>query len=51
MPSIVLLPTPLPLKMPILWPLPQVSSASMVRTPVAIGSEMVRRCIGLLASR
>ena len=34
MPSSVLLPTPLPPNSPMRWPRPQVSSASMARTPV-----------------
>ena len=34
MPSTVLLPTPLPAKMPTRWPRPSVSSVSMARTPL-----------------
>jgi hypothetical protein len=37
MPSSVLLPTPLPPNRPTRWPRPQVSSASMARTPVPSG--------------
>ena len=37
MPSSVLLPTPLPPNRPTRWPRPQVSIASMARTPVASG--------------
>ena len=43
MPSSVLLPTPLPEKMPSRCPFPAVASASIERTPVATGSVMRRR--------
>ena len=52
MPSSVLLPTPEPAKMPMRWPLPQVSRPSMARTPVASGradrlaAERTRRPVG-----
>ena len=45
-PSSVLFPTPLPPKIPILWPLPQVSRLSMARMPVASGSVMGSRSMG-----
>ena len=38
MPMSVLLPTPLPENIPILWPLPQVSSESIAFTPIVTGS-------------
>ena len=45
-PSRVLLPTPLPAKIPNLCPFAQVSSPSMARTPVARGSLILGLCIG-----
>ncbi len=45
-PSSVLLPTPLPPKMPILWPRPQGSRPSMARIPVTSGSVMCSRSSG-----
>lgn len=45
-PSRVLLPTPLPEKMPTLWPLPRVRAASMARMPVQNGSVMGARRSG-----
>ena len=62
MPSSVLLPTPLPPKRPMRWPRPQVSSASMARTPVPIGVDdriarerverrRIERRVGLAAQR
>ena len=45
-PSSVLLPTPLPPKMPIRCPLPQGSRLSMARMPVASGSVMCSRSSG-----
>ena len=45
-PNSVLLPTPLPEKMPILWPLPQVSSPSKLRMPNTNGSVMRFRLSG-----
>ena len=47
MPSSVLLPTPLPPNRPMRWPRPQVSSASMARTPVPSGAATGSRAIGL----
>ncbi len=46
MPSRVLLPTPLPPKMPTRCPLPQGSSPSMARMPVTSGSTMCSRSRG-----
>jgi len=43
MPIKVLLPTPLPPKMPTRWPRPQVRKASMARTPVPMGDWMTWR--------
>ena len=45
-PSSVLLPTPLPPKMPMRWPLPQVSRLSITRMPVTSGSVMCSRSSG-----
>ena len=47
MPSSVLLPTPLPPNRPMRWPRPQVSSASMARTPVPSGAAIGSRASGL----
>ena len=46
-PSSVLLPTPLPPKMPMRWPLPQGSSPSIARMPVTSGCVMCSRSSGL----
>ena len=51
MPSSVLLPTPLPPNRPMRWPRPQVSSASMARTPVPSGAPIGSRASGLSAAR
>ncbi len=48
-PSSVLLPTPLPPKMPMRWPLPQGSRLSMARIPVTSGWVMCSRASGLVA--
>jgi hypothetical protein len=45
-PSNVLFPTPLPPKIPMRWPIPQVSRASMDRTPVCMDSRMGSRSMG-----
>ena len=46
MPMSVLLPTPLPPKMPTRCPLPQVTKASMARMPQPSGSRMGTRSRG-----
>jgi hypothetical protein len=46
MPSSVDLPPPAIAKMPMRWPMPTVSAASMARTPVGSGSSTPRRFSG-----
>ena len=46
LPSRVLLPTPEPPKMPILWPRPQVRKPSIARTPVVRRSRIGSRSSG-----
>ena len=45
MPSVTLLPTPEPEKMPIRWPRPQVSRPSIARTPVESGVSIRGRSV------